>query len=126
MAITGLKQIHITVDDIEGAIEFYGDRLGLPLAMSFPDQSMAFFMAGQVRLYLGKAESPEFVSHPFLYFATDSIDREFERLVEAGLHPRQEPHRIYAEGGTETWLAFFDGFEGVPVALMEDREVAET
>lgn len=124
MAISGLAQIHISVDDLEGAIEFYGDRLGLPLAMSFPEQAMAFFMAGRVRLYLGKAESEEFVSHPLLYFATDDIDAEFERLIEAGLHPRGQPHRIYAEGGTETWLAFLDGFEGVPVALMEDRSVA--
>lgn len=123
MAINGLAQIHISVDDLDGAIEFYGDRLGLPLAMSFPEQSMAFLMAGPVRLYLGKAESPEFVSHPILYFATDDIDSEFARLVEAGLAPREQPHRIYAEGDTEMWLAFLDGFEGVPVALMEDRRI---
>jgi predicted enzyme related to lactoylglutathione lyase len=123
MALSGLKQILITVDDLDGAIEFYGDRIGLPLVMSFPEQSMAFFMAGAVRLYLGKSEEPEFASNPLLYFDTDDIEAEFERLVESGLNPRHKPHKIYAEGGTETWLAFFDGFEGHPVALMEERTV---
>lgn len=123
MALTGLAQVLVAVDDLDGAIEFYGDRLGLPLVMSFPEQSMAFFMAGPVRLYVAKAEAPEFASHPILYFATDDIDKEFERLVARGLVPREEPQRIYAAGDTETWLAFFEGFEGHPVALMEDRKV---
>jgi catechol 2,3-dioxygenase-like lactoylglutathione lyase family enzyme len=124
MAISGLAQILITVDDLDGAIRFYGDRLGLPLAMSFPEQSMAFFMAGSVRLYVTAAEAPEFTSNPILYLATDDIDKEFERLVELGFNPQGQPHKIYAEGDTEVWLAFFDGFEGHPFALMEDRKVA--
>jgi catechol 2,3-dioxygenase-like lactoylglutathione lyase family enzyme len=123
MALTGLAQVLITVDDLDGAIQFYGDRLGLPLAMSFPEQSMAFFTAGPVRLYVARPESPEFTSHPILYFATDDIDREYQRLFDAGLDPRQQPQRIYAQGDTETWLAFFTGYEGHPVALMETRTV---
>lgn len=124
MAISGLAQVLITVDDLDGAIEFYGDRLGLPLAMSFPEQSMAFFMAGPVRLYLAKPESPEFTSHPILYLATEDIDEEFERLVDQGLVPRERPQQIYADGDTQVWLAFFDGFEGHPFGLMENRTIA--
>ncbi len=123
MPIRGLAQVHVSAQDLDGAISFYRDRIGLPLVMSFPDQSMAFFEVGSVRLYVAKPESPEFESHPILYFDTDDIEEEFERLVGKGAVPIERPHQIYAQDDTQFWLAFFEGFEGHPFALMEERYV---
>ena len=65
--IQRVGQIHLSVKDIDRAVAFYRDVLELPLLFEVPGQDMAFFDCGGVRLYLGRAESPEFESRARLY-----------------------------------------------------------
>ena len=60
-------QIHITVTDLDRAVEFYRDVLGLEHLFTVAGQPMAFFDAGGVRLYLGRTEDKRFVSRPTIY-----------------------------------------------------------
>ena len=118
MSINSIGQIHITVTNLEEAIEFYRDVLGLPLLFAIPEQSMAFFDVDGVRLYLGKAEDPSFESHPLLYLTVDDIQDEYLRLVGAGVAMLGEPHIVHRDGDTELWMAFFRSPDGNPLALM--------
>ena len=55
--LSGIGQVAINVQDLERAIEFYRDVLGLEYLFSAPPQ-MAFFDCGGVRLLLGMLPEP--------------------------------------------------------------------
>src|SRR6185436_8090551 len=44
--IRQLFETHLTVSDLQRAMEFYGGVLGLPLALSFPERRVAFYWLG--------------------------------------------------------------------------------
>jgi catechol 2,3-dioxygenase-like lactoylglutathione lyase family enzyme len=123
--IEGIGQIHITVRDIDRAVVFYGDTLGLPLLFEVPGQDMAFFDCGGVRLYLGRAESDEFMSRPLLYYRVSGIEDEHARLAGGGVVFHDAPHVVHRDAGMELVLCFFNDSEGNVVALMEERPAAE-
>ena len=123
-AIEGIGQIHITVRDIDRAVAFYRDTLRLPLLFQVPGQDMAFFDCGGVRLYLGHAESDEFMSRPLLYYRVSGIEDEHARLEAADVVFHDAPHVVHRDGGMELVLCFFTDSEGNVVALMEERPAA--
>lgn len=124
MPVTGLSQVHVSVTDFEAAVSFYRDVLGLEFLFEVAEQSMAFFDLDGVRLYLGKAESPEFESTPLLYLAVDDLAAEYERLVAAGVEFVSEPHRVHTTDDYELWMAFFKTPEAHINALTEERSAS--
>lgn len=63
-----IGQIHISVSDLDRAVAWYRDVLGLEFLFQVPGQAMAFFNCGGVRLYLGIPENETFRSQPILYY----------------------------------------------------------
>jgi predicted enzyme related to lactoylglutathione lyase len=114
-------QIHISVGDLPRAVAFYRDVLGIPLMFEVPGQPMAFFASGDVRLYLGVPESPEFTSKTVLYFWVDDIDAEHARLTAAGVPMTDTPHVVHRDGPTALWMSFFTDPDGHHLALMQER-----
>ena len=125
MGIESIGQIHISVTDIDRAVDFYRDTLGLDLLFQVPEQSMAFFDVDGIRLYLGPAEDPGLSSHPLLYLRVDDIEAEYDRLRGRGVDMIGEPHVVHRDGTSELWLAFFHNPDGHPVALMQERAVSD-
>jgi predicted enzyme related to lactoylglutathione lyase len=123
--IERVGQIHVSVTDIGRAVAFYRDVLELPLLFEVPGQDMAFFDCGGVRLYLGRAESPEFESSALLYYAVRGIEDAHETLRGRGVEFLAEPHVVHRAGDTELVLAFFRDSEGNTAALMEERPAAD-
>ena len=122
MAVGGLAQVHISVRDIDASVAFYRDVLGLPFLFQVPGQPMAFFMAGDVRLYLGAPENPEFTSRSVHYYEVDDIDAEHGRLSALGVKVG-EPHVVHRDGGMELWMAFLQDPDGHQIGLMCERAV---
>jgi predicted enzyme related to lactoylglutathione lyase len=120
MALGPLGQIHVSVTDLERSVAFYRDVLGIPLLFVVPGQPMAFFASGDVRLYLGVPESPEFRTRCLLYFRVEHIATERERLVDAGLNV-EVPHVVHRDGVTELWMASLKDPDGHHIVLMEER-----
>jgi methylmalonyl-CoA/ethylmalonyl-CoA epimerase len=125
-AITGLSrigQISMTARDLDRAVRFYRDALGLPFLFTAPPK-LAFFDCGGVRLLLDVPEDREF-AHPgsILYFAVDDIRQAHELLVSRGVRFRQEPHLLAKLPDREVWMAFFDDTEGNTLALMAEPRV---
>jgi catechol 2,3-dioxygenase-like lactoylglutathione lyase family enzyme len=100
----------VTVDDIDAAIEFYRDALGLELAMDVSSDGhrwVSFAFAGQPGLLLvlsdpGAGRSPEDgdALHRLvvkgsgpgpIVFSTGDLDATFERVRAAGAEVLQEP-----------------------------------
>jgi methylmalonyl-CoA/ethylmalonyl-CoA epimerase len=104
--ITDLGQIAIRVHDIDTAVAFYRDALGLEFL--FDTGPLAFLMCGDVRLMLTKPESKEF-DHPSstLYFRVDDIAAARAELVGRGVEFEDEPHLIARMPDHELWMTFF-------------------
>jgi catechol 2,3-dioxygenase-like lactoylglutathione lyase family enzyme len=121
--LSSIGQISIAVKDVERAIAFYRDVLGLKFLFQFP--GMGFFDAGGVRLYLTLPEKPEFAGTSILYYRVPDI-REAARTLEArGVVFRETPHLVHQDARHELWLGFFQDSEDNPVALMSEVPKAQ-
>lgn len=118
-----LAQLHISVTDLQRSIEFYRDTLGLEFLFEVPAQKMAFLQAGPVRIYLGVAENPDNASHPLAYYRVDGLQKEYQRLVEAGVPKGTPPHRVHSDENGELWMASVLDPDGHSVLLMEERPI---
>ena len=99
--------------------------LGIPLLFQVPGMPMAFFASGDVRLYLGVPESPEFRSKVVLYFTVTDIDAEYERLRDQhGLSFTGEPHVVHRDASGELWMTFTRDPDDQVIGLMQQRESA--
>jgi methylmalonyl-CoA/ethylmalonyl-CoA epimerase len=121
-AVAGLSRIHqisMRVHDVDRAVLFYRDTLGVPLLFMAPPR-LAFFNCDGVRLMLSTPE-PGF-DHPgsVLYFAVHDIRQTYQTLASRGVTFRTEPHKIATLADREVWLADFDDTEGNTLALMSE------
>ena len=124
LQLDSIGQIHITVDDIDRAVTFYRDVLGMKFLFDVPGQAMAFFDCGGVRLYLGKAESESFRSSPLIYYRVDDIHGAKRILADRGVTFEQAPHVVHKTDEHELWLAAFKDPAGNWVHLMSEVEPA--
>ena len=115
--IERIGQIGIPVQDIDRAVQFYKDKLGLTLL--FNTGSMAFFESNGLRLMLTLPEKEEFAnSSSVIYFEVKDIKESYETLKENGVSFTDEPHVVAKMGQTETWMTFFKDTEENTHALM--------
>ena len=114
-----LMQINMPVKEIEPAIAFYRDTLGLPFL--FQAGNLAFFDCGGVRLLVDVAESEEF-AHPgsVLYFRVEDIHTAYEALKAKGVEFVGEPHVINKTPTSELWMAFFSDGQWNTHAIARD------
>jgi methylmalonyl-CoA/ethylmalonyl-CoA epimerase len=107
------------VHDVDRAVRFYRDTLGLPFLFAAPPR-LAFFDCGGVRLMLSLPE-PGF-DHPgsVLYFAVDDIRGTHATLKSRGVVFGTDPHKIATLADREVWLADFQDTEGNTLALMAE------
>ena len=120
LKLDSIGQIHIGVQDIDRAVAFYRDILGMTFLFDVPGQAMAFFDCGGIRLYLGPAESDSFRSSPLIYYRVGDIQAARDALVERGVEMAGEPHVIHRTESHELWLAAFRDSEGNWVHLMSE------
>jgi len=121
MAVGPLGQVHISVRDVDRSVEFYRDVLGMDFLFRVPGQPMAFCASGDVRLYLGTPERPEFTSKCVLYFRVDDIEAEYERLAGAGITFLDRPHVVHRDASGELWMVFLEDPDGHQIGLMQQR-----
>jgi len=119
VALSEIGQIAVNAHDLDRAIAFYRDALGMAHLFTVP--KMAFFDCGGIRLMLGVAENAEF-DHPssILYFRVDDIQAAHQALAARGVAFRNEPHLVAKLPDHELWMAFFGDSEGNTHALMSE------
>jgi methylmalonyl-CoA/ethylmalonyl-CoA epimerase len=121
-ALGRIGQIALTVHDMERAIAFWRDTVGLKFLFQAPN--VAFFDVAGVRLMLGSAESPDVKpAGTVLYFEVEDLERAFESLRARGAEVAKggEPHFIANLGAKELWMAFLKDPDGNVFALMNER-----
>jgi predicted enzyme related to lactoylglutathione lyase len=123
--LSRIGQIAMNAHDLDRAIAFYRDALGLPFLFKAPPQ-LAFFDCAGVRLLLDVPEDKEF-AHPgsILYFSVDDIQTMHQWLTSRGVKFRDSPHLIARLPDREVWMAFFDDTEGNTLALLSEPRIPE-
>ena len=125
LGITSVGQVAVNVKDVQRAIGFYRDVMGLRYLFEIPNA--AFFMAGDLRLMLGTAEKPE-LDHPasVLYYKVPDIHAAHQSLKEAGARMEDEPHLLARMPDHELWMCFFRDTEDNLLALMSEVRGGES
>lgn len=114
-----IGQIAITVRDVERAVVFYRDSLGMRFLFQAP--KMAFFDCGGVRLMLSLPESPEF-DQPgsVLYYKVEDIQEAFKTLAERGVQFIDQPHLVASLPDHDLWMTFLHDTDKNVLALMSE------
>jgi len=115
-----IGQIAVIVHDVDRAVKFYRDTLGMRFLFQVP--KMAFFDCGGIRLMLGLPEEPRF-DHPgsILYYQVPDILATHAALAAKGVAFEAAPHEVAKLEHADLWLAFFSDSEGNMLALMSER-----
>jgi methylmalonyl-CoA/ethylmalonyl-CoA epimerase len=122
--LSTIGQIAVTVKDIERAVAFYRDVLGMKFLFQAPP-ALAFFAAGDVRLMLNVPENKE-LDHPpsILYYRVPDIRQAYETLRARGVRFHAAPHVVHKAETYELWLADFRDSEENLLALMSEVPLA--
>jgi methylmalonyl-CoA/ethylmalonyl-CoA epimerase len=119
--LTRIGQIAVYVDDIDRAVAFYRDTLGMQLLFRAPP-GLAFFDCGGVRLMLDRParehDSAKFNSSSIIYYAVKNIVATHAALEAKGVRFDAPPHVIAKMSDHDLWMAFFKDTESNMLALM--------
>ena len=113
-----IGQIGLTVTDVERAIAFYRDVLGMKLLFQVPN--MGFFDCDGIRLMLSGSEKPDEHYGSVIYFKVPDIQQAHGVLSERGAVFEGAPHMIARMPDHELWMAFFRDPDRNLLALMSE------
>ncbi|POZ54507.1 Metallothiol transferase FosB [Lysinibacillus sphaericus] len=120
--IQKIGQIGVPVKDLNRALNFYKEKLGLSLL--FNTDNMAFFICNGIWLMLTLPERDEFaISSSVIYFEVNNIKDTYEYLLGKEVMFIDEPHVVAKMGQIETWMVFFKDTEDNTHALMSEVQV---
>lgn len=114
-----IGQIAVNVHDVDAAVRFYRDTLGIAFLFQVP--KMAFFDCAGVRLMLAVPEKPE-LDHPssILYFKVGDIQATQARLSAAGVAFESQPQLVAKMKDHDLWMTFFRDVDRNLLALMSE------
>ena len=117
--LSQIGQIAVTCHDVDKAVAFYRDALGMRFLFQVPN--MAFFECGGVRLMLSRPEGPEF-DHPasVIYYKVADIREAASTLASRGVRFEGQPHVVAKLPDHDLWMAFFRDVDGNMLALMSE------
>src|SRR5262249_38049483 len=108
------------VSDIDRAIAFYRDILGMRFLFQAPP-GLGFFDCAGVRLMLdapAKAQAENYSS--VIYYKVPDLQAAHETLLARGVIFEAKPHLIARLPDHELWMAFFRDPDGNLLALMSE------
>ena len=115
-----IGQIAVPVSDIERAVAFYRDALGMRFLFQAPP-GLGFFDCGGVRLMLDAPAKAQTESHSsVIYYKVPNLQAAFETLSSRGVLFEEKPHLIARLPDHELWMAFFRDPDGNLLALMSE------
>jgi len=118
-----IHQVALQATNLDKAVDFYRDTLGLRFMARFDPPGLAFFDLGGFRLLLSAT-----ASEATIYFRVADINKAVKELKKRGVTFLQPPAMIHKDEageigkkGVEEWMAFFKDPSGNLLALTELR-----
>ena len=119
-----IGQVAVPVGDLERAIAFYRDTLGMRFLFQAPP-GLGFFDCGGVRLMLDAPAKVQAEHHgSVIYYKVPDIQAAFETLSARGVAFEMKPHLIAKLPDHELWMAFFRDPDANLLALMSEVRLA--
>lgn len=116
--LTEIGQIAVPVSDIDRAIAFYRDVLGMRFLFKAPP-GLGFFDCNGVRLLLDAPVGAQAESYSsVVYYKVDDIHAACAALSARGVTFQQEPELVAKMPDHDLWMAFFRDPDENLLALM--------
>lgn len=115
-----IGQIAVPVSDIDRAIAFYRDALGMRFLFQAPP-GLGFFDCGGVRLMLdapAKSQSKNYSS--IIYYRVGDLQTAYDTLSERGVRFDTAPEVVARLPDHDLWMAFFRDPDENLLALMSE------
>ncbi len=117
----GIGQIAVTVSDVNAALAFYRDVLGLDFLFN-AGPNLAFLTAGGVRIMLTTPQGAGSVGgNSTLYFKVTEIEATHAAVVARGATNERAPQLTAKMPDHELWIGFVRDPDGNLVGLMEEK-----
>ena len=114
-----IGQIALPVHDLDRAVTFYRDVLGLAFLFRVPN--LAFFDCAGVRLLLSPPETAELERHSsIIYFTVEDINNAYQTLHDRGAQFDDQPHMIANMDTYDLWMAFLRDPDGNLLGIMSE------
>lgn len=119
--LSTIGQIAITVSDVEKALAFYRDALGLDFLFNAGPE-LAFLSADGVRIMLSTPQGAGTVgANSILYFKVSNIEAVHSSIVTRGAQNERDPQLAAKMPDHELWTGFLRDPDGNLVGLMEEK-----
>ncbi|MDH5567815.1 MAG: VOC family protein [Myxococcales bacterium] len=115
-----IGQIAVPVSDIDRAVAFYRDTLGMRFLFQAPP-GLGFFDCAGVRLMLDAPAKTQSENHSsVIYYMVADLNTAFGTLSARGVVFEAKPHLIARLPDHELWMAFFRDPDDNLLALMSE------
>ena len=120
--INQIGQIAIPVRELERAVAFYRDTLGMQFLFQAPP-GLAFFNCGDVRLMLDVPadEQPNRYAS-IIYYKVEDLPSAYETLKNRGVNFEQAPELVARMPDHELWMAFLKDPDENLLGLMWEKK----
>ncbi|MFO0914046.1 MAG: VOC family protein [Pirellulales bacterium] len=119
--LSTIRQIAITVSDVDAGLAFYHGVLGLELLFR-AGPNLAFLDADGVRIMLTTPQGSGSVgANSVLYFRVTDIAAAHQSLVERGATSERSAELVAKMPDHDLWIAFLRDPDGNLVGLMEEK-----
>lgn len=120
LGLSVIGQIAVPVSDLDRAISYYRDTLGMTFLFQAPP-GLAFFDCAGIRLLLdAAAEGPAKTRSSVIYYRVGDIQEAYEVLGTRGVEFVGEPHLVAKMPDHDLWMAFFRDPDENLLALMSE------
>ena len=115
-----IGQVEVMVRNVERAVEFYTEKLGIRLLYS--DNKSAVCDCSGSRLMLSKSDAD--TSRSVIYFKVEDIHTACTFLDDRGVKFIDSPKKVVNVPDYTLWLAFFHDVDNNLLALMSEQTVS--
>ncbi len=112
-------QIAVDVTDLDRAVAFYRDKLGMRYLFQVP--GMAFFDLTGLRLMLNQVDAGAPPRASIVYYRADDLEATYAALSERGVRFDGAPRKIADLEDHQLWMAFCTDSEENTLALMAEK-----
>ncbi len=114
-----IGQISVPVTDIDRAIAFYRDTLGMRFLFSAPP-GLGFFDCDGVRLMLDTPTGADAGKGPVIYYKVTDLEAACRTLRERGVKLEADPRLVVRMSDHDLWMAFLRDPDGNLIGLMSE------